>query len=127
MTPDDLRGQIELKIVELIKARLADGTMTEEESQAISSRVLELLKPGMSFEELFKAIPQLDDGFPALSPIVAPLMRDYEERIVKEAQKNVIELIHEGQYDAAAKLADQAVKQDIPLTWIGKGKPIDNE
>lgn len=119
MSPDDLRQQIELKIVELIKGKLADGSFTEERAQEISQKVLELLRPGMSWEELYKAIPKLDDQFSELSPIVLPLMREYEQRIVKEAQKGVQALIREGHYDAAAKLAQAAVKQDVKLQWVG--------
>ena len=53
MTPDDLRQQIELKIVELIKEKLSDGSMTEDRAQEISQMVLNQLKPGMNFEELY--------------------------------------------------------------------------
>ncbi len=119
MTPDDLRQQIELKVVELIKVKLADGTMTEERAQQISQMVLDLLKPGMSFEELYKIVPKFDDQFSELSPIVLPIVRDYEERIVKEAQKGVQNLIAQGQYDSAVKLADSAIKQDVKLQWVG--------
>lgn len=123
MSPDDLRQQIELQVVELIKAKLADGTLTEERAQAMSQMVLDLLKPGMSFEELYKAVPKLDDSFSELAPIVLPVVRDYEERIVKEAQKGVQNLISQGQYDSAAKLADKAIKQDVKLEWVGSAKP----
>lgn len=123
MTPDDLRQQIELSVVELIKAKLADGSMTEERAQGISQLILDLLKPGMSFEELYKVIPKLDDRFQELAPIVVPFARDYEERIVKSAQKNVQNLIRQGQYDAAATLAQQAVKQEVKLEWVGKSNP----
>ena len=119
MTSDDLRQQIELKIVELIKEKLSDGSMTEDRAQEISQMVLNSLKPGMSFEELYKVIPKLDDMYNELSPIVLPLVRDYENRIVKEAKKEVQSLIRQGQYDAAINLAQQAVKQDVKLEWIG--------
>lgn len=121
MTPDDIRQQIELQVVEFIKAKLADGTMTEEKAQQISQMVLDLLKPGMSFEDLYKTVPKLDDQFSELAPIVLPLVRDYEERIVKEAQKSVQHLIRQGQYDAATELAQKAVKQDVKIQWVGRG------
>lgn len=126
MSPDDLRQQIELQVVELIKAKLADGTLTEERAQTMSQMVLDLLKPGMSFEELYKAVPKLDDSFSELAPIVLPVVRDYEERIVKEAQKGVQNLMRQGQFDAATKLADRAIKQDVKLEWVGSAKPNQN-
>lgn len=125
MTPDDIRQQIELRVVEVIKSKLSDGSITEARAQEMSQKVLELLKPGMSFEELYRAVPKLDDPFPELAPVVLPIVREYEERVVKEAQKEVTDLIRQGHYDAATKLAEDAVKQNVKLTWVGKGKPID--
>ncbi len=120
MTPDDLRQQIELAVVELIKARLAVSSITEERAQALSQIVLDTVKPGMSFEALYKAAAKLDDHAPELAPIVLPLMRQYEEAIVSQAQNTVSNLIREGQYDAATKLAQKAINQDIDLVWTGK-------
>lgn len=123
MTPDDIRQQIELAVVELIKDKLADGTMTEERSQQISQIVLELLQPGMTFEELYKAIPKLDDSCPELSPITLPHLRDYEDNIAQKVTPSVRELIRQGQFDAAAKLAQKAINQDVKLVWIASAKP----
>ncbi len=124
MTPDDLRQQIELKVVELIKEKLADGTMTEERSQQISQMVLDTLQPGMSFEELYKAIPKLDDSLPELSPIILPILKEYEINVTQQVKQNVENLIRQGQFDAAAKLAQKAVDQDVKLVWTGKGKGV---
>lgn len=120
MTPDDLRQQIELKVVELVKARLADESITEERAQALSQIVLDTIKPGMHFEELYKAVAKLDDFAPELAPIVLPLMQEYEKTIVTQAQDAVSSLIRQGQYDAATKLAQKAISQDIDLVWTGK-------
>ncbi len=35
MSPDDIRQEIELKVVELLKRLVEEGTMTEERSQQI--------------------------------------------------------------------------------------------
>lgn len=123
MSPDDIRQQIELQVVELIKVKLADGTMTEERAQQASQMVLDTLKPGMSFEELYRAVAHLDDTVQELSPVVAPILRQYESQIVQPVAKNVSELIRQGQYDAATKLAKQAISQDVKLQWTGSGKP----
>ncbi|MEK7593073.1 MAG: hypothetical protein AAB508_06885 [Patescibacteria group bacterium] len=122
MTPDDLRQQIELAVVELIKKKLADGTMTEDRSQAISQNVLDMLEPGMSFEELYRALPKLDDAFPELSPVIVPHLREYEDHITQQASSTVSELIKQGQYDAAIKLSHNVVNQRVNLVWQGKGQ-----
>ena len=123
MTPDDIRQQIELRAVELIKGKLADGSMTEERAQQASQTVLDTLKPGMSFEELYRAIARLDDVVQELSPIVLPMMEQYERDIVKPIEKDVKNLIIQGQYDAATSLAKKAINQDIKMQWTGSGKP----
>lgn len=119
MSPDDLRQQIELQVVELIKAKLADGSMSEDRAQQLSQIVLSAVKPGMSFEELYKVIATIDDTAPELSPIVLPIVREYEEHVVKNIKTNVSDLIHQGQYDAATKLAKKAINQDVSLVWTG--------
>lgn len=126
MTPDDLRQQIELKVVEMIKQKLSDGTMTEERSQELSQIVLDTLKPGMSFEELYRAIPKLDDNASELSPIILPILRNYEQNVNKKALESVSNLIKLGQFDAAAKLADRAINQDVKLVWQGKGESVNS-
>ncbi len=73
----------------------------------------------MSFEALYKAAAKLDDAAPELAPIVLPLMRQYEETIVSQAQDRVRTLIRQGQYDAATHLAQKAISQDMELVWKG--------
>ena len=122
MSPDDIRQQIELKVVEMIKAKLTDGTMTEERSQQISQLVLDALQPGMTFEQLYKAIPKLDDTASELSPIILPILSEYEKNITQGALSPVKELIKTGQYDAAVKLSKKVIGQDVKLVWSGSGK-----
>ena len=119
MTPDDLRQDVELKVVELIKKKLADGTMTEERSQAIAQQVLNTLTPGMSFENLYKAIFHLDDMYTELSPVVLPIIRDYDINVTQKATNSVRDLIRQGQYDAAEKLAHKAIAGDLKVVWQG--------
>ncbi len=120
MTPDELREQVELQVVELLKALLEEGKITDTRAQQISQMVLNTLIPGMSFEELYQAIPRLDDTATELSPVVLPIMRAYEENVTKQAQTGVVELIRQGQYDAATKLGQQVIDKNVKLMWEGK-------
>jgi hypothetical protein len=124
MTPDDMRQDIELKVVEMIKAKLSEGKMTEERSQAIAQHVLETLHPGMSFEELYQAIFHLDDMYGELSPIVLPIVRDYEQTVMKQIQKGVQDLIRQGRYDEAEQLANKAINGKLKLVWQGSSKAV---
>lgn len=119
MTPDDLRQQVELKVVEFLKNGMASGSIPEARAQQISQAVLALLTPGMNFTELYKAIGKLDDSISELSGIVLPFMKDYEEHVNKQVLTSVSELIKQGEYDAASKLAQKSISQDVQLEWHG--------
>lgn len=122
-TADDIRQDIELKVVELLKKLVEEGSVTEERSQQIAKIVLDTLSPGMSLAQLYKAIPKLDDTAPELSPIILPYLRQYEEHITKKAEVDVQNLIKSGQYDAAADLAKKTISQEVELISYGAAKP----
>lgn len=123
MTPDDLRQKVELSVVEMIKQKLSEGTMTEERSQAIAQHVLNSLKPGMSFEELHKAIFALDDMFIELAPVTLPVIRDYEENVTQQARKVVQNLIAQGKYEEAHDLGQKAIAGEVKVVWQASAKP----
>lgn len=123
MSPDDIRQEIELKVVEMVKQALTDGALTEGRAQELSQIVLDTLQPGMSFQDLFKAIAKLDDTAPELSPIIVPYLRHYEDNIAQKTEQNVRNLIKLGQFDAAAKLAENVIKQNVEVVWTGKATP----
>ena len=123
MTPDEFRQKVELQVVEMIKKKLAEGTITEERSQELAQHVLNSLKPGMTFEELHKAIFKLDDMFIELAPVTLPFIRDYEQNITQEARKKVQELITQGKFEEAEDLAKKAISGDIKVVWQASAKP----
>ncbi len=123
MNANDLREDVELKIVTLIKSLLAKGRLTDARAQAIAQQVLEMITPGMSVAQIYRTVPKLDETMPELAPVVTPFAREYEKRIVREAQNQVSTLIRQGQFDAAADLAKKAVAQEITMEWAGVGKP----
>ncbi len=123
MTPDDLRQKVELRVVEMIKQKLAEGTLTEERSQAIAQHVLDSLKTGMTFQELYKAIFKLDDMYGELCPVTLPIIKEYEDTVTKQAQKAVSQLIAQGKYEEAETLAQQTVTGNINIVWQASAKP----
>ncbi len=123
MSPDDLRQQIELKVVELLRSAVSEGTMTEERSQKIAQVVLEYLQPGMSWQQLYKAIPKLDDAAQEISPIIVPYLREYEDKVAQAAEVTVRNFIKQGKYDAAVKLTQRVIAQDVDLVWQASAKP----
>ena len=123
MTPDDIREQIEADIVDLIKQKVEAEEMSEERAQTLAQLILERLKPGMTLEELYKALPHLDDNFSEISHVIVPYLRDYEDGVAKPAIESVQQLIKAGQYKEAQELADRVIKQDVKLVWTGSAKP----
>lgn len=123
MSPDDVREEVELAIVEYIKRALAAGAITEERSQQLSQMVLDTLKPGMSFEDLYSAIFSLDDAATELAPIVLPYIKNYEENVTKKATDVISSYIKVGKYDAAVKLGRDAASHSVKLEWQGSGSP----
>lgn len=121
MSPDDVRQEIEFKVVELLKRLVEEGVMTEERSQMVAQMVLDTLQPGMNWEALLKAIPRLDDTATELSPIILPYLREYETMVAQKATAQVSNLIRMGQYDAAVKLSKQVIAQE-GFTMVGTGK-----
>jgi hypothetical protein len=87
----------------------------------MSKRALDVLQPGMRFEELYRAIASLDDTMPELSVVVLPYVREYEKNVTQGALSSVRELIAQGQFDAAAKLGAKAAKSDVEMEWSGSG------
>lgn len=125
MSPDDIREQIEATIVDLIKTKVEAEEMTEERAQLLAQLILDKLKPGMSMEELYKALPHLDDTFTEISHVIIPYLRDYEEGVTQKAAVEVQQLISRGQYKDAQALADKVIRQDVKLVWTGSSKPAD--
>ncbi len=122
MSPDEIRERIEAQVVDVIKQKVENEEMTEERAQQLAQRVLELLKPGMSLEELYKVLPKLDDNFSEVSPIIVPYLRDYEQGVTKKAAVQVRDLIVSGHYKEAQDLANRVIKQDVKLVWTGSSK-----
>lgn len=122
MSPDDIREQVEADIVDFIKKKVEAEEMTEDRAQSLAQLVLDKLKPGMSLEEIYKALPHLDDTFTEISHIIVPYLRDYEEGVTKPAISQVSNLIKSGRYKEAQELADRVIKQDVKLVWTGSSK-----
>ncbi len=127
MSPDDIREQVEADIVDFIKAKVEAEEMTEDRAQSLAQLVLDRLKPGMSLEEVYKALPHLDDTFTEISHIIVPYLRDYEEGVTKPAIEQVSSLIKNGHYKEAQELADRVIRQDVKLVWTGSSKASSKE
>jgi len=119
---DELRKEIELEVVELLKTKLESGEITEKRAQQISEQVLSRLHEGMTYEELYSAISNLDNSMTELAVIVLPFVRDHEKQVQEQGVGALRELIKQGQYDAAAKLGRIISTSDSMTQWQGEGE-----
>jgi hypothetical protein len=100
-SPEAFRKFIEVEVLKIIKKLAEEGKTPEERLRAMARRTLELIKPGMTVEELFQNAAHLDDQFPELSPVVFLVMKEYEQKYEKKALEQVTKLVKLGKYDEA--------------------------
>lgn len=71
---------------------------------------LELIRPGMSLDELYRNAVKLDDQYSEFAPLVGRIMKEYEERYEKKAISQVSQLIKTKQYDEAQNLVKKVLQ-----------------
>ena len=117
---ETLRQKVEWQTLELIKRLTEIGKMTQEQAQRIAQHVLDSLKPQMQTTDFFKGIFHLDDGFPELSFIVAPIAKKYETQIESPLYEYIRKLVKRTNYDQAIDLAQKLVSHDVKVKFVSK-------
>ena len=106
---DQFRQFIEVEVLKIIKKLADDHSSSPERIQSISQRTLDLIKPGMSAEELYRAAVKLDDLHSELAPVVHSIMKAYETHFEKKAIEEVSSLIKSGNYDDAQHMVKKVL------------------
>lgn len=119
---DTLRQKVEWQALELIKRLTEIGKMTQEHAQRLAQHVLATVKPDMNGQDFFKGIFHLDDGFPELSFIVAPIAKKYETQIEHPVFENIRTLVKRSDYDHAIELANKLVSHDVKVKLVAHAK-----
>lgn len=104
---EDFRKFIEIETLKIIKKLAEEGKTEKDKLQAIAQRTLDLIKPGMSLEELYQNAVKLDDNFSELAPVVYIIMKQYEEKYERKALDQVSQMVKNRQFDQA----EEAVKK----------------
>lgn len=110
---DEFRKFIEVETLKIIKKLAEEGKATKERIQEIARRTLELIKPGMSLEELYRNAVKLDDNFSELAPVVYVVMKFYEEKYEKKALEEVTRLVRQRQFDQAGEMVKKVLQFKI--------------
>jgi hypothetical protein len=108
-SPEAFRKFIEVEVLKIIKKLAEEGKTPEERLRAMARKTLELIKPGMTVEELFQNAAHLDDQFPELSSVVFTVMKEYEQKYEKKALEQVTKLVKLGKYDEAEAIVKKVL------------------
>ena len=107
---EEFRKYIETEVLKIIKDLAEKGSAPPEKLQNIARLVLELIKPGMSIDELYRNAVKLDDQYYELAPIVMKIMREYEEKHEKKALIEVSQLIKLQKFDEAQNMVKKVLQ-----------------
>lgn len=110
-----IREKLQQDIVSLITAKLEKGEMTEDRAKAIARMTLEKLPEGISYEDLMRTIPTLDDEFDELKVAIFPIIDEYQKKIAAQVHAEISRLIKENKFDAALNLAGQTINFESKL------------
>lgn len=110
---EEFRKFIEVEVLKIIKDLAEKGKTPKEKIQSLAQLTLDLIKPGMSLEELYLNAVKLDDANSELAPVVFQVMKEYEEKYEKKAIDQVSQLVKLGQYDQAQEIIKKVLQFKI--------------
>ncbi|MCL4374635.1 hypothetical protein M1523_02100 [Patescibacteria group bacterium] len=105
---DDFRRYIEVEVLSVIKALNKNEGM-QDRIRKIALATLELIKPGMMLDELYRNAIKLDDQFSELGPVVIKVIKEYEQKYQQRALSQVSQYIKKGQYDTAQDMVKKVL------------------
>ena len=110
-----LLDKVHSAVVDTISKGLENGTITEDRAKMIANAVLSKLKDDISYEELIRIIPTLDDEFTELSAAIVPIMVEYEEKIKGVVNEKISALLKKEKFNEALRLAQKAIEFEKEL------------
>ena len=108
--PEEFRKFIEIEVLKIIKKLAEEGKTPKEKVRKISQLTLDLIKPGMTMEQLYQGAVKLDDTYSELAPVVSMVMKEYEEKYEKKAIEYVSQLIKSKDYDQAQNMVQKVLQ-----------------
>ncbi len=108
--PEEFRKFIEIEVLKIIKKLAEEGKTPKDKVRNISQLTLDLIKPGMTIEQLYQGAVKLDDTYSELAPVVSMVMKEYEEKYEKKAIEYVSQLIKSKDYDQAQNMVQKVLQ-----------------
>lgn len=106
---DEFCKFIEIETLKIIKDLYVKGATPQERIQGMAKIALELIRPSMSIDELYRNAAKLDDQYSEFAPLVERIMKEYEETYNKKALSQVSHFIKNKQYDEAQNLVKKVL------------------
>lgn len=110
---EEFRKYIESEVLDIIQKLNESEEVDPARIQAIAGLTLELIKPGMTLEQLYQNAIKLDDQYSELAPLVVKIMRQYEDKYEKRALEQVSALVKSGQYVKAQNMVKKVLQFKI--------------
>lgn len=110
---EEFRKFIEVEVLKIIKTLVEKGKASKEKIQQIARTTLDLIRPGMTLEELYQNAVRLDDQHSELAPVVYAIMKEYEEKYEKKALSIVQDLIKQKKFEQAQQLVKKVLQFKI--------------
>ena len=108
--PEEFRKFIEIEVLKIIKKLAEEGKTPKDKVRNISQLTLDLIKPGMTMEQLYQGAVKLDNTYSELAPVVSMVMKEYEEKYEKKAIEYVSQLIKSKDYDQAQNMVQKVLQ-----------------
>ncbi|MBI3620110.1 hypothetical protein HY214_03145 [Candidatus Roizmanbacteria bacterium] len=107
---EEFRKFIETQVLGIIQQLAEKGNTPQEQIQKLAQLTIDLIKPGMTLEELFQNAVKLDDRHSELAPVVYQVMKEYEKKYEQKAVAQVSQLVKMGRYDDAASVVKKVLQ-----------------
>jgi len=104
-----LLDKVNASIVNVITKGLEEGVISQERAQKIAQMVIEKLPEDISYEELIRIIPKLDDEFKELSDAIIPIMLEYETKMKEVINQRISALLKQQKFKEALEIARKAI------------------
>lgn len=109
----EFRLFIEKEVLALINNLCSRPNVDEERIRSIARLTMNLIKPGLTLNQLYQNAVKLDDQFLEMAPVVFKIMKEYEEKYEKKALTVVSQLVRQGQYDQAQTMVKKVLQFKI--------------
>lgn len=113
---EEVKEQLQAKIVEIITSKLESGEMTQDRAKEIAKYVLDQLPEGVSYQKMMEIVPKLDDHFHELSAAVVPVMVEYEKKMKTMIEERILALLKANKLDEALDITQKAINFEKSLT-----------